>query len=80
MEASGVFTQETLEELLRWLMEFRQTLADFKNGLFRLRDALATEEDAASADSSTRLGRGTCSNLVRPHQIHKITRPHPPYL
>ena len=80
MEDFEVFTQETIEELLRWLAELRQELADFKNRLDRLLGSLATEEDAASADSSTRLGRGTRSDLVRPHQIHKIARPHPPYL
>lgn len=80
MEDFEVFTQETLEELLRWLVVFRQTLADFKNGLFRLRDALDTEEDAASADSSTRLGRGNRSKSIYTHRIHTVVRAHPPYL
>ena len=80
MEAFEVFAQETLEELLRVLIEFRQSFTDFKKQLYGILDSLAAEEDAASTDSSTRLGRGACSDLVRPHQIHKITRPHPPYL
>ena len=41
---------------------------------------MKAELRAASADFYTRLGRGTCSNMVRPHQIHAPVRPHPPYL
>lgn len=80
MEDFEVFTLENIEELLRWLAELSQELADFKNRLDRLLGSLATEEDAASADSSTRLGRGNRSKSIYTHRIHTVVRAHPPYL
>lgn len=80
MEDFEVFAQETIEELLRWLAELRQELADFKNRLDRLLGSLAAEEDAASADSLTRLGRGNRYKSIYKHRIHPVVRAHPPYL
>lgn len=80
MEAFEVFAQETLEELLRVLIEFRQSFTDFKKQLYGILDSLAAEEDTASADSSTRLGRGNRSRSIYTHRIHTVVRAHPPYL
>lgn len=80
MEAFEVFANETLDELLRWLVELRQTLDDIKNGFDRLLGSLAAEEDAASADSFTRLGRGERSRSICGYRVFSVTKTHAPYL